>query len=73
MEAVISDNVACVPGSHIDCAKISHTVYCISVLVNQIVRPTFGPQRGPRVIQQISVLHIEQRNQSQPAILLRII
>lgn len=27
---------------------------------------TAGPQRGPLVTQHISVLHIEQRNQSQP-------
>lgn len=32
---------------------------------------TPGPQRGPRVTQQISVLHMEQRSQSQPHFFIR--
>lgn len=32
---------------------------------------TFGPHRGPRVTQQISVLHIEHRSQSHPHFFMR--
>ena len=37
-----------------------------NITIEIVQSPTFGPQRGPRVTQQISKRHMEQRSQSQP-------
>lgn len=50
-----------------------HKKTIISKLIKKSAKITLGPHRGPRVTQQISVLHMEQHNQSQPVTLLRII